>query len=93
MGTNELNERLFNFSVRTINFLEKLPNTPESKIIRYQLAKSSTSSGANYEESQAVQLYQKQVLRNCFLLLSFYFYLFTSNIPIYEHKSIPGLLP
>jgi len=53
MDTNELNERLFNFSVRTINFLKQLPNTPEFKIIRYQLAKSSTSSGANYEESQA----------------------------------------
>ena len=53
METNELNERLFNFSVRTINFLKQLPNTPEFKIIRYQLAKSSTSSGANYEEAQA----------------------------------------
>ena len=28
-------------------------NTPEFKVIKYQLAKSSTSSGANYEESQA----------------------------------------
>ena len=53
METNELIERLFNFSVSTINFLKRLPNTPEFKIIRYQLAKSSTSSGANYEEAQA----------------------------------------
>ncbi len=28
-------------------------NTPENKIVKYQLTKSSTSSGANYEESQA----------------------------------------
>jgi len=53
METNELNERLFNFSVRTINFLKQLPNTPEFKVIRYQLAKSGPSSGANYEEAQA----------------------------------------
>jgi len=28
------------------------PNSPEYKIIKYQLIKSSTSSGANYEEAQ-----------------------------------------
>lgn len=48
-----LNERLFNFAVAVLKFLPKLPQTPEFKIIRYQLAKSSTSSGANYEEAQA----------------------------------------
>ncbi len=36
-----------------LKFLQKLPGTPEYKTIRYQLAKSATSSGANYEESQA----------------------------------------
>ncbi len=30
-----------------------MDNSPESKTIRYQLAKSSFSSGANYEEAQA----------------------------------------
>ena len=50
---NELCDRLFNFAVRVINFLKTLPNSPEVKIIRYQLIKSSTSSGANYEEAQA----------------------------------------
>ncbi|MCF8261096.1 MAG: four helix bundle protein [Melioribacteraceae bacterium] len=34
-------------------YLPNLPITPEFKIIRYQLAKCSSSSGANYEESQA----------------------------------------
>ncbi|MFZ0454850.1 MAG: four helix bundle protein [Ignavibacteriaceae bacterium] len=53
MYKNDLNERLFNFAVDTILFLQKIKNTPESKIIKYQLTKSSTSSGANYEESQA----------------------------------------
>lgn len=48
-----LNDRLFNFSVIVLTFLKKLPRTPEMNVIRYQLAKSSTSSGANYEEAQA----------------------------------------
>lgn len=50
---NDLNERLFNFAVRIIKFLQSLPKNPENSAIRYQLAKSSTSSGANYEEAQA----------------------------------------
>lgn len=50
---NELSQRLFNFSVNTLKLTSKLPDIPEFKVIRYQLAKSSTSSGANYEESQA----------------------------------------
>jgi four helix bundle protein len=53
MGTNtDLSERLFEFTVRVIEFLQTLPYTPENKIIRVQLAKSSMSSGANYEEAQ-----------------------------------------
>ncbi len=50
---NDLEMRLFEFAVRSIKFLRKLPNEPEFKVIRYQLIKSATSSGANYEESQA----------------------------------------
>ena len=53
MPENDLTERLFNFAVRVLKYLTTLPKTPEFKIIRYQLAKSSTSSGANYEEAQA----------------------------------------
>lgn len=49
---NDLAERLFEFAVRVIEFFKTLPYTPENKIIRGQLAKSSMSSGANYEESQ-----------------------------------------
>jgi four helix bundle protein len=49
---NDLSERLFEFAVRVIEFTKTLPYTPENKILRNQLAKSSTSSGANYEESQ-----------------------------------------
>jgi four helix bundle protein len=48
-----LTGRLFNFAVNVLKFLKKLPRTPEMNVMRYQLAKSSTSSGANYEEAQA----------------------------------------
>jgi four helix bundle protein len=49
---NDLCERLFEFSVRVIEFLKTLTYTPENKTIRTQLSKSACSSGANYEESQ-----------------------------------------
>jgi four helix bundle protein len=50
---SDLNLRLFNFAVTCLKFIRTLPNAAEFKVIKYQLAKSSTSSGANYEESQA----------------------------------------
>ncbi len=49
---NDLNKRIFDFIVRVIKFLKTLENTPEMKVIRYQLVKSSSSTGANYEEAQ-----------------------------------------
>jgi len=49
----DLNERLLNFAIRCLKFIRILSDTVEYKVIKYQLAKSSTSSGANYEESQA----------------------------------------
>ena len=53
MKENDLTQRLFNFSVKTIRFLRTLGDSTEMKVIRHQLIRSSTSSGANYEESQA----------------------------------------
>jgi four helix bundle protein len=50
---NELSTRLFNFAISVIKFLNALPSTPETHVIRHRLTKSSTSSGANYEEAQA----------------------------------------
>ncbi len=50
---NDLCERLFNFSVDVLNLLKKLDKSETSRLFRYQLGKSSTSSGANYEESQS----------------------------------------
>ena len=50
---NELSDRLFNFAVDVIKLVRTFPDTTEYKVIRYQLIKCSTSSGANYEEAQA----------------------------------------
>jgi four helix bundle protein len=53
MEENELSRRLFRFSVDVIRMLRTLKGGNEIKIISNQLGKSSTSSGANYEEAQA----------------------------------------
>lgn len=45
--------RLFRFSVDTIFLLRTIENSPEIKVVKYQLTKSATSAGANYEEAQA----------------------------------------
>jgi len=50
---NDLQERLFNFAVNVLKMMKHFPNQVEFSVIKYQLAKSSTSSGANYEEVQA----------------------------------------
>ena len=50
---NDLPDRLFELDTGVLNLLKTFPDTPEGKVIRYQLAKAATSAGANYEESQA----------------------------------------
>jgi four helix bundle protein len=47
-----LGKRLLEFAVRAVKYCRKLPMGKEYQIITYQLIKSSTSSGANYEEAQ-----------------------------------------
>jgi len=50
---NDLNERLFCFAINCLKFIKTLPDSIEYKVIKHQIVKSSTSSGANYEEAQA----------------------------------------
>jgi len=50
---NDLEERLFRFAVGSIKYTRLLPTSLEYSVIKYQLTKSATSSGANYEEAQA----------------------------------------
>ena len=53
MQNNKLLDRTFKFGVNCIIFLRTLPRDFEYNVIKLQLTKSSTSIGANYEESQA----------------------------------------
>ena len=50
---NDLKDRLFRFAVDVLKMLGTLKGGKETEVIKYQLSKSSTSSGTNYEESQA----------------------------------------
>ena len=52
----DLEERLINFTVETIKFLRTFPHDKEYDVFRYQLSKSSSSCGANYQESQATTM-------------------------------------
>jgi four helix bundle protein len=49
----DLRKRLLNFAVKSIQFLGTLPQQREYDVFRYQLSRSATSIGANYEEAQA----------------------------------------
>jgi four helix bundle protein len=49
----DLDGRVFNFTIRVILFLRKLPNDIEFRNIKHQLIRAVTSVGANYEEAQA----------------------------------------
>ncbi len=47
----DLEQRTREFAVRIIRVSMKLPDLPESKVIRNQITKSGTSIGANYREA------------------------------------------
>lgn len=47
----ELEKRTREFAVRIIRLSTSLPNTPEARVIRNQIAKCGTSVGANYREA------------------------------------------
>ena len=47
----ELEKRTRKFAVQIIRLSVKLPNNPESRVIRNQITKSATSIGANYREA------------------------------------------
>ena len=49
----DLGKRLLNFSVKIFELLKLIPYKKEFDVFRYQLSKSSTSIGANFEEAQS----------------------------------------
>ena len=48
---NNLQQRLFNFSVHIIQSVRLLPNGKEYEVISRQVLQSASSCGANYEEA------------------------------------------
>jgi len=49
----DLRNRLFNFAVGVIKYCRNFKKSKEHDVVQYQLIKSATSSGANYEEAQS----------------------------------------
>ena len=49
--SKELEKRTKRFAVRIIILSNRLPNTPEGRVIRNQITKAGTSVGANYREA------------------------------------------
>jgi four helix bundle protein len=52
MRKEDLTERTKQFALRIIKLVASLPDTPEAKVIGYQIMKSGTSIGANYREAK-----------------------------------------
>lgn len=66
MSERDLSERLLNFAVNCFELIKQLPQNREFDVLRYQLSKSSTSIGANYEESQSTTFKEfSQRIRIC----------------------------
>ncbi len=49
--SQELEKRTRKFAVSIIRLSTELPNTPEGRVIKYQITKAGTSVGANYSEA------------------------------------------
>ena len=48
MDKNELQERTKRFAIRVFKLIERLPKSEASKVVTYQILKSSSSVAANY---------------------------------------------
>ncbi|PIY00394.1 hypothetical protein COZ22_00370 [bacterium (Candidatus Howlettbacteria) CG_4_10_14_3_um_filter_37_10] len=49
----EFKVKVYNYIIRLLKFLTKLPNDPVIREIKSQLTKSGTSIGANYFEAKS----------------------------------------
>lgn len=49
--SKQLEARTKKFAIDIIKLSTSLPDTPEGKVIKYQITKSGTSIGANYREA------------------------------------------
>jgi four helix bundle protein len=60
----DLKERTFQFALRVLDIAAALPDGPEARVVREQLAAAGTSIGANVEEADAGM--SKADCRKCF---------------------------
>lgn len=51
----DIHERIYKFVIRVINLTKLLPDTPQNRVIIYQLVKSVTSMGANDQEADGAE--------------------------------------
>ena len=51
----ELEDRTQRFAVSVFRFLDTLPPTASSRVVSYQLGKSASSIGANYQEANRAE--------------------------------------
>lgn len=51
----DIADRLLRFALNVLWVCRKLPRTPEAQIIRRQLFRSATSTGAQYEEARSAE--------------------------------------
>ncbi len=47
----DIHERIYNFVILVLNFVKKLPKTPENLVLINQIIRSATSMGANDQEA------------------------------------------
>jgi four helix bundle protein len=51
----DIRERTFQFAVRVIRAVRRLPKDAATRVVAYQLVKSATSVGANVEEADSAE--------------------------------------
>ena len=67
MKQYDIHERIFNFIVDVIRFLNKLPKTPSNLIFIAQITRSVTSMGANDQEADGAS--SKKDFLHCYTIV------------------------
>ena len=63
----DIYERIFNFIVQVLSFIDKLPNTYSNQVIKGQITRSVTSMGANSQEGDGANT--KKDFLHCFSIV------------------------
>jgi len=67
-ATYNLEKRLIEFSIKAIQFIEKLCKSPSNKHLGNQLLRSTTSAALNYGEAQSAES-RKDFIHKCKIVL------------------------